>query len=194
MAPILEFALFPISASGAGGMAGTVPLTLVAAVARNGALGKDNAIPWRAPSDLKRFREITWGRPLIMGRKTYQSIGKPLPGRETLVVTRDPDFLAGEKPDHLHVAADFDSAMAQASIIAKSMHAAEVILAGGAALYRLGLPRASYLRLTLVDCAPEADAFFPEVEWEQWRETWRETPPRGPKDEVALEYVDYQRL
>jgi dihydrofolate reductase len=175
-------------------MIGAIPLTLVAAIARNGALGKNNAIPWRAPSDLKRFREITWGRPLIMGRKTYQSIGKPLPGRETLVVTRDPDFLAGERPDHLHVASDFDSAMARASVLAKSMHAAEVILAGGAELYRLGLPRASYLRLTRVDCAPEADAFFPEVDWEQWRETWRESPARGPKDEVALEYVDYQRL
>jgi dihydrofolate reductase len=175
-------------------MTDAIPLTLVAAIARNGALGKDNAIPWRAPSDLKRFREITWGRPLIMGRKTYQSIGRPLPGRETLVVTRDPDFLAGERPDHLHIAGDLDSALAQASLLARSMHAAEVILAGGAELYRLGLPRASYLRLTRVDCAPEADAFFPEVDWTQWRETWRERPPRGAKDEFALEFVDYQRL
>jgi dihydrofolate reductase len=175
-------------------MTASVPLTLVAAVARNGALGKDNAIPWRAPSDLKRFREITWGRPLIMGRKTYQSIGKPLPGRETIVVTRDPGFLQGERPDHLHVAARLDEAVALGAALARSMHAAEIILAGGAELYRLALPQASYLRLTRVDCAPEADAFFPEVDWSQWRETWRERPERGPKDEAALEYVDYQRI
>jgi dihydrofolate reductase len=171
-----------------------IPLTLVAAVARNGALGKDNAIPWRAPSDLKRFRDITWGRPLIMGRKTYQSIGKPLPGRETVVVTRDPTFLAGAQPDHLHVAGDFDQALEIASGLARSMHAAEAILAGGAELYRLGLPRAAYLRLTRVDCAPEADAFFPDVDWSQWREVWRERPERGPKDEVALEYIDYRHI
>ncbi|WP_374546462.1 dihydrofolate reductase [Rhodoblastus sp.] len=175
-------------------MSESVPLTLVAAVARNGALGKDNSIPWRAPSDLKRFRDITWGRPLIMGRKTYQSIGKPLPGRVTIVVTRDPGFLAGARPDHLHLAGDLDEALALGAALARSMHAAEIILAGGAALYRLGLPRAAYLRLTRVDCAPEADAFFPEVDWTQWRETWRETPERGPGDEVGLEYVDYRHI
>lgn len=175
-------------------MIAPIPLTVVAAVARNGALGKDNAIPWRAPSDLKRFREITWGRPLIMGRKTYLSIGKPLPGRETVVVTRDPAFLAGAIPDHLHVAGDFDQALALAAALARSMHAAEAILAGGAELYRLGLPRASYLRLTRVDCSPDADAFFPEIDWSQWRETWRERPPHDPRDDAALEYVDYQRI
>jgi dihydrofolate reductase len=177
-----------------GSMSEMVPLTLVAAVARNGALGRDNSIPWRAPSDLKRFRDITWGRPLIMGRKTYQSIGKPLPGRETVVVTRDPSFLAGGRPDHVHVAGDLDQALEIASGLALSMHAAEAILAGGAELYRLGLSRAAYLRLTRVDCAPEADAFFPEVDWSQWREVWRERPERGPKDEVALEYIDYRHI
>ena len=89
-----------------------LPITIVAAIARNSALGKDNAIPWRAPSDLKRFREITWGRPLIMGRKTYQSIGKPLPGRETIVVTRDPAFLEQNRPENVHVAHDFEQALA----------------------------------------------------------------------------------
>jgi dihydrofolate reductase len=160
-------------------MTASVPLTLVAAVARNGALGKDNAIPWRAPSDLKRFREITWGRPLIMGRKTYQSIGKPLPGRETIVVTRDPGFLSGERPDHLHVASGLDEAVELGSGLARSMHAAEIILAGGAELYRLGLPRASYLRLTLVDCAPEADAFSPRSTGANGAKPGASAPNRG---------------
>ncbi|MGO9431997.1 dihydrofolate reductase [Rhodoblastus sp.] len=169
-----------------------LPLTIVAAIARNGALGKDNAIPWRASSDLKRFREITWGRPLVMGRKTFQSIGKALPGRETIVVTRDRDFSAQEV-ERLHTAHDFDEALALADRIGRAMHAAEIILAGGGELYRLGLPRAEYLRLTLVDCEPEADAFFPAIDWSQWKELRRETPERGPKDEFGLDYVDYKR-
>jgi dihydrofolate reductase len=170
-----------------------LPLTIVAAVARNGALGKDNAIPWRAPSDLKRFREITWGRPLIMGRKTFQSIGKPLPGRETVVVTRDRAFPANEE-EHLHVAHDFEAALLLADRIGRSMHTAEMILAGGAELYRLGLPRATFLRMTRVDCEPEADAFFPDIDWSQWKELRRETATRGPKDEVGLDYTDYRRI
>jgi dihydrofolate reductase len=173
-------------------MSALLPLTLVAAIARNGALGKDNAIPWRASSDLKRFREITWGRPLIMGRKTFRSIGKPLPGRQTIVVTRDRGF-SGQGAENLHVAHDFDESVQIADRLGRALHAAEIIVAGGAELYRLALPLAEYLRLTLVDCEPEADAFFPAVDWSQWRELRRETPNRGPKDELGLEYVDYRR-
>ena len=170
-----------------------VPLVAVAALARNGALGRNNALPWRAPSDLRRFRDLTWGRPLIMGRKTYQSIGAPLPGRESIVLTRDRNFLAGATPEHVHPASDFDAAMALAEDLARAMGAQEAILAGGAEIYRLGLPRARFLRLTFVDCAPEADTFFPEIDWRQWREVRRERPPRGAGDEFALEFVDYQR-
>jgi dihydrofolate reductase len=182
------------SALSPGDEGGAPPLTIVAAIARNRALGKDNAIPWRAPSDLKRFRDITWGRPMIMGRKTYQSIGKPLPGRETVVVTRDPGFPGGTLPERLHVARDFDAALTLAARLAHKMGASEVILAGGAELYRLGLPRAKFLRLTFVDCAPEADAFFPEIDWRDWRELRRECPALGATDDVALEYGDYQRI
>lgn len=171
-----------------------LPLTIVAAVARNGALGFRNAIPWRAPSDLKRFKEITWGRPLIMGRKTFESISKPLPGRETVVVTRDPNFFGGEPPAHAHLAGDFESAVTLADDIGKSLHCAEIIVAGGAEFFRRALPLARFLRLTRVDCEPQADVFFPDVDWTQWRELRRETPPRGEKDEVALEYVDYTRV
>ncbi|MGO8738979.1 dihydrofolate reductase [Rhodoblastus sp.] len=174
--------------------AAPIPLVVVAAVARNGALGRNNALPWRAPGDLRRFRDITWGRPLIMGRKTYQSIGGPLPGRETVVLTRDPNFLAGARPAHVHLASDFDAALGLAADLARAMGAEEVILAGGAEIYRLGLPRARLLRLTHVDCAPEADVYFPEIDWRQWRETRRERPPRGAEDEFALEFVDYQRV
>ncbi len=174
-------------------MSGAPPLVIVAAIAKNGALGKNNQIPWRAPSDLKRFKDITWGRPLIMGRKTYESIGKPLPGRETVVVTRDPLYLAEKRPESVHVAHDFVAAAALAAERARVLGAAEIVVAGGAELYALALPSAQRLRLTLVDCAPEADAFFPRVDWDEWREVSRERPARGAKDEVGLEYVDYTR-
>ena len=170
------------------------PLVAVAALARNGALGRNNALPWRAPSDLRRFRDLTWGRPLIMGRKTFQSIGGPLPGRETIVLTRDRNFLAGANPEHVHLARDFDSGLALADDLARAMGAEEAILAGGAEIFRLGLPRARFLRLTFVDCAPEADTFFPEIDWRQWLEMRRERPPRAVGDEFALEFVDYQRI
>jgi dihydrofolate reductase len=167
-----------------------LPIAIVAAIARNGALGKDNGIPWRASSDLRRFREITWGRPLIMGRKTFQSIGKPLPGRETIVVTRDLAF----SDEKVHIAHDFEQALALADKLGRAMQAGEIIVAGGAELYRQGLPRAKFLRLTYVDCAPEADTFFPEVDWRQWRELRREKASPGPKDEFALDYVDFVRV
>ncbi|MCW2275265.1 diacylglycerol kinase [Rhodoblastus acidophilus] len=176
------------------GVPSDLPITIVAAVARNGALGFRNAIPWRAPSDLKRFKEITWGRPLIMGRKTFESIGKPLPGRETVVVTRDPNFFGGEPPARAHLAGDFESAVALANDIGRSLHCAEIIVAGGAAFFRRALPLARFLRLTRVDCEPQADVFFPDVDWRQWTELRRETPPRGEKDEADLEYVDYRRV
>ncbi|MCI4677996.1 dihydrofolate reductase [Rhodoblastus acidophilus] len=175
-------------------MSDEIALVVVAAVARNGALGRNNAIPWRAPTDLRRFRSITWGRPLVMGRKTYQSIGRPLPGRETVVPTRDPGFLAGARPEHLHFARDFDAALALAETLARAMGAREAILAGGAELFRLGLPRAQRLRLTFVDCAPEADVFFPEIDWSQWREERRERPQLAPEDEFGLEFGDYLRI
>jgi dihydrofolate reductase len=171
-----------------------LPITLVAAIARNGALGYRNTIPWRAPSDLKRFKQITQGRPLIMGRKTYESIGRPLPGRETIVVTRDAGFSGDAPPDHLHVAASFEQALVLANDIGRAMHCADIILAGGAELYRQGLPVSRFLRLTLVECDPPSDVFFPEVDWTQWREARREKPPRGDSDEVDLTYVDYQRI
>ena len=166
-----------------------LPITIVAAIARNSALGKDNGIPWRAPSDLKRFREITWGRPLIMGRKTYQSIGKPLPGRETVVVTHDLTF----SDEKIHVAHDFEQALALGDKLGRAMHATEIIVAGGAELYRQGLPRAKFLRLTFVHCAPDADTFFPDVDWDHWRELRRDFQ-RGPKDQFELEYVDFDRV
>jgi dihydrofolate reductase len=138
-------------------------------------------MPWRLSSDLKRFRALTMGKPLIMGRKTFESIGRPLPGREIVVVTRD----AGWTREGVRVAGDVDDALAGG--------AKEAMIGGGGEIYRLFWKRADRMYLTLVDAAPEADVLFPEVDVEEWRETWREQGVRGPNDDADFVYVEYER-
>lgn len=157
-------------------------IVLVAAVARNGAIGAKGGLPWRLPSDLKHLRETTWGRPMIMGRKTFDSIGKPLPGRETIVVTRDQAFVR----DGVHVVRSIDDALALGHERAKAMGVDEIMVMGGGELYRAVLDRADRIVLSEIDLAPDADAFFPALDWKQWREVSRATPPRGEKDEAAF--------
>jgi dihydrofolate reductase len=157
-------------------------LVFVVAAARNGAIGKAGALPWRLPSDLKRFRETTWGRPMVMGRKTYRSIGKPLPGRETIVVTRDPSFAA----EGVHVAATIEAALEIGAARAKAMGVDEIMVVGGAEIYAALLPQANRVVLTEVDMAPDADAFMPPFDPGRWTEVSREAPARGPKDEAEF--------
>jgi dihydrofolate reductase len=167
----------------------TRPLTIVAALAENGVIGRDNALIWRLRSDMRRFRALTMGRPMIMGRKTYQSIGKPLPGRETVVLTRDPAFAA----EGVHVAHDLDGAIAMAQLLADRMGADAVPICGGAEIYALALPLAERLHLTLVHAAPEGDAVFPVYEAEAFAETLRESHPAGPEDEHPFTFLDLER-
>jgi dihydrofolate reductase len=129
-------------------------VTIVAAVARNGVIGVDGGLPWRLPDDLQRFKELTLGHVLVMGRRTYESIGHPLPGRTTVVVTRQRDWDAGSE-----AAAAADD---------------EVFVVGGAQVYADALPLADRIELTLVDAEPEGDTRFPEVDWSMWREVRRE--------------------
>lgn len=157
-------------------------IVLVAAVARNGAIGSKGGLPWRLPSDLKHLRETTWGRPMIMGRKTFDSIGKPLPGRESIVVTRDTSF----SREGVHVARSVDDAIVIGAARAKAMGVDEIMVIGGGDLYRATMDRADRLVLSEVDLAPEGDAFFPEIDMSRWREVSRSTPPRGPKDDAAF--------
>ena len=167
----------------------TRPLGLVAAIGDNGVIGRDNRLIWRIRSDLRRFRDLTWGKPMIMGRKTHQSIGKPLPGRETIVVTRDPDF----RDEGVHVAHDIDAAIALADDIADRLGAAEIAVAGGAEIYRQTLPRAQRLYLTLVHAQPEGDVHFPPFDRTEFREVRREERPKGPDDDHAFTIVDLER-
>lgn len=165
------------------------PIVLVAAVARNGVIGRENQLVWRLRSDLRRFRALTMGKPLIMGRKTFESIGKPLPGRETVVLTRDPDFDA----PGVHAAQSLDTALAVADTIAARMGAAEIVVAGGGEVYALALPYAAKLYLTRVEAEPEGDAVFPDFDRNAFRETFHEPHPAGPEDEHAFAFIDLER-
>jgi dihydrofolate reductase len=164
-------------------------LTLIAAVARNGVIGAGNRLIWRLPSDLRRFKALTLGKPLVMGRKTFAAIGKPLPGRETIVVTRDAAFAA---PGVL-VAHDLRTALALASERAAAMGTPEAIIAGGGEIYAATIAQADRLAITEVALAPEGDARFPWIDPALWREARREAPPRGAGDEADFAFVDYTR-
>ncbi len=165
------------------------PLVLIAAVAENGVIGKDSSLPWHLTSDLKRFRALTMAKPMIMGRKNFQSIGRPLPGRETIVVTRDHNFTAAG----VHIVHSIEDALACATDWAAAMAAAEIILAGGAELYAALIDKTDRMHITFVDLAPAGDTFSPAINWSQWTEENRMRPAKDDKDDATFSFVDYRR-
>lgn len=167
----------------------TTPLILVVALAKNGVIGRDNRLLWRLKTDLRRFRELTWGRPMIMGRKTFQSIGKPLPGRETIVLTRD----AGFDAQGVHLAGSWDEAVSIGRDLAARMGADAVAVAGGAEIYGLALPEVDRMYLTEVHASPEGDAVFPAFDRSAFCELARRDHPAGPDDEHSFTFVDLER-
>jgi dihydrofolate reductase len=165
------------------------PIVLVAALARNRVIGADGDMPWHLPADLKRFKAITLGKPMVMGRKTFEAIGRPLPGRRTIVVTRDRSWHA----DGVDVAADLDTALAMAAEMAPGGAAPEeIIIAGGGQIYAQAIGRADRLRLTWIEVDPEGDTLFPEVDVSIWQEVERESHPVDG-DRPAHDFVDYSR-
>ena len=151
----------------------TLPLVAVAAVARNGVIGAGNDLPWRISSDLKHFKAVTLGHPVIMGRRTFESIGRPLPGRLNIVVTRD----AGWRAEGVTVAASPDGAEALAARLTPE---SEAFVIGGAALYAAMLPRVGRVHLTRIHRDYEGDAHFPALDPAEWRETAREDHDGDP--------------
>ncbi|WP_455232933.1 dihydrofolate reductase [Geopseudomonas aromaticivorans] len=147
-----------------------LPLALIAALADNRVIGIDNRLPWHLPADLKHFKAVTLGKPIIMGRKTWDSLGRPLPGRLNLVVSRQ----AGLQLDGAEVFASLPAAIARADEWARERGVDELMLIGGAELYAQGLPLAQRLYLTRVHLAPEGDAFFPESAEGDWQLASRE--------------------
>lgn len=155
---------------------------LIAARAANGVIGRDGGLPWRIAADMRHFRRLTLGKPVLMGRKTYQSIGRPLPQRANIVISGDPDF----RPEGVEAAATIDAGCALALAAARAMQADEVMVIGGEAIYRALLPRASRLYLTEIEAEIDGDARFPEFDTGEWR---RASSEPGPRDEaVAFAY------
>jgi dihydrofolate reductase len=144
----------------------------IAAVARNGVIGADGAIPWHLPGDLPRFKRLTSGHVLIMGRKTYDSIGRPLPGRTTIVITRNPQWQA----DGVRVVHSWDDALKLAAEVDPE---GPVFIAGGGDIYRTALPVTDRLEITEVDAEPDGDATFPEIIASDWEETDRDDDHDG---------------
>ena len=159
-------------------------IALIAALAENRVIGRKNRLPWRLPADLRRYKSATMGKPVIMGRKTYESIGKPLPGRSNIVVTRDPDYRA----PGCQVVHSLEQALE-----AGAGHA-EVMVIGGAELYRQALGRAQRMYLTLVRAEVEGDTLFPDIEPQQWRELERESHRADEKNQYDYDFVILQRV
>jgi dihydrofolate reductase len=145
-------------------------LSLIWAMARNGVIGRNNALPWHLPEDLRYFKRVTMGKPIIMGRKTWDSIARPLPGRTNIVITRDIQFEA----EGVRIVHSLAEALALASHVAHIDGADECIVMGGAEIYALALPQAERLYLTQVHAEVEGDAYFPAFDREQWQELARE--------------------
>jgi dihydrofolate reductase len=146
-------------------MKNTRPLCLIAALAQNRVIGADNQLPWHLPADLKHFKALTMGKPIIMGRKTWDSLGRPLPGRLNLVVSRQP----GLQLPGAEVFASLEAAIVRADQWALAEDADELMLIGGAQLYEQGLALAERLYLTRVGLSPAGDAWFPEFEGPSWQ-------------------------
>ncbi|ABC32506.1 Dihydrofolate reductase [Hahella chejuensis KCTC 2396] len=163
----------------------SVVLSIVVARAENGAIGVENTLPWRLSNDLQYFKQVTMGKPIIMGRKTFDSIGRPLPGRTNIVVTRNKDW----RHDGVNVAHSLDEAVS----LAAREQAEEVMLIGGAELYRQGLAAAQRVYLTEVKTSVQGDAFFPELDLADWRETSRESHPADEKNQYPHDFVVFER-
>ncbi len=154
-------------------------IALVVAVARNGVIGREGGLPWHISSDLKRFKAITMGKPMIMGRKTWESLPKkPLPGRHNIVITRQPGYQAP--------GASVITSAEEALQLARSGDPEEIAVIGGGEVYRMFLPLADRVYLTEVDIAVEGDTFFPELASSEWCETSRENHARGPNDSAGF--------
>jgi dihydrofolate reductase len=164
-------------------------ILLVAAIAENGVIGRGNALPWRLKSDMQHFRALTMGKPVVIGRKTYLSIGKPLNGRTTIVVSRDRNFTA----PGIVVAPSLDAALATARGDALRRNADAIVVAGGAEIYGQAMPLATQLAITHVHKRIDGDAYFPAIDPNEWRESARSEHAAAAEDEAAFAFVTYER-
>jgi dihydrofolate reductase len=147
-----------------------IPIAAIVAAADNDVIGRNNALPWDLPADLAYFKRRTMGKPIVMGRRTFESIGRPLPGRSNIVISRQSAYA----PDGVRVVASLEQAMELAEDIALIDGAEELVVIGGAQIYALSLPLLSRLYLTRVHTEPQGDAWLPAIDWQEWVEAERE--------------------
>jgi dihydrofolate reductase len=166
-----------------------VPLVIVAAVGENGVIGRAGGLPWRLKSDMKHFRAVTIGHPVVMGRRTYASVGSPLKDRTTIVVTRDPAFAASGIVVAPNIAAALE--VAEGDALRRGVDA--IMICGGAALYAGTIARAARLEITRVHARPDGDTHFPPIDPAEWRETACLAHPAGPGDDAPFTTLTYQR-
>ncbi len=165
-------------------------IVMIAAVARNGVIGADNDMPWKLSTDLKRFKSMTLGKPVVLGRKTFLSFGgRPLPGRPHIVISRD----RGYSPDGAEAAASLADALDRAGEIAADLGVDEIFCIGGGQIYAQGIALADRLEITEVAAAPEGDTRFPQIDPADWTEVSRIPGERSEKDSTDFAFVTYRR-
>ncbi|WP_404368536.1 dihydrofolate reductase [Marinobacter sp.] len=164
---------------------------LIVAMSRNRVIGRNNKLPWYLPGDLRYFKQVTMGKPIIMGRKTWDSIGRPLPGRLNVVVSRDPDW---EAPDGTVKAGSLEDAFVRAEARAEIENREEIMVIGGGQIYAEALPHVDRMYVTLVHDEVPGDAWFPEVNWQEWEEIGREDFSASDNNPYDYSFLVYQRL
>lgn len=167
----------------------SIKTTIVVAVARNGVIGREGDMPWKLSTDLRRFKALTLGKPVVMGRKTFESIGRPLPGRPHVIVSRS----AGYRPEGVEVAETLEAAIARARTIANETGAGEICIVGGGEIYRQALPFADELHVTHVDADIEGDTTFPPIDPAVFQKIGETSIPAGEKDTYPTRYAIYRR-
>ena len=165
-------------------------VAIIVAAAENGVIGRNNALPWHLPEDLRYFRAVTMGKPIIMGRKTFEAIGKPLPGRTNIVITRDRAF----KAEGVRGVGSLEEAMSLASQVALIDGIDEVAVIGGAQVYESALPLADRLYVTEVHASIEGDAVLPPIAWSEWAEISRERHRATDSNPYDYSFVVYDRV
>ncbi|OLP56561.1 diacylglycerol kinase [Rhizobium rhizosphaerae] len=168
---------------------GKPQVSIVVAMAKNRVIGRDGGMPWRLPTDLAQFKRLTLGKPVIMGRRTFESLGRPLPGRDNIVISGKADLVL----EGAEVVASLEAALALAERRAEARGAEEIAIIGGGQIYAQALDHAEVLYVTEVEAEPEGDTLFPEISPDRFQKIDEAPMPRGEKDSHAMRFVIWRR-
>ena len=166
-----------------------IALSIIAAVAENGVIGHGGGMPWRLSTDMRRFKALTMGKPVVMGRRTFDSIRMPLAGRLNIVISRQPDY----RPEGVTIAASLDAALDSAIAAARRAGVDEVFVIGGGEVYAAAMAIADRLYITHVAARPDGDTAFPEIDMRNWVRISKESVPQGVRDSAATTFAVYHR-